>query len=62
MEGQELSFSEEADKRCALFLVFLDGIFYPHVTTKVSGIENYPSASMFCYIDDLAHLLPCLDL
>ena len=31
-------------------------------TTIVPGIENYPSASMSCYSDDLAQFLPCLDL
>ena len=32
----------------------------PH-TTKVLGIENYPSASMSSCFDDLAQLLLCLD-
>ena len=41
--------------------VFLDVIFYP-VYTEVWGIENYPSANMSCCFDDLAQLLPCLDL
>ena len=31
-------------------------------TTIVSGIGNYPSPSMSCCSDDLAQLLPCLDL
>ena len=31
-------------------------------TTIFSGIANYPSASISCCSDDLAQLLPCLDL
>ena len=31
-------------------------------TTVVSGIENYPSTCMSCCSDDLALLLPRLDL
>ena len=31
-------------------------------TTIASGVENYPSPSMSCCFDDLAQVLPCLDL
>ena len=31
-------------------------------TTIFSGVENYPSSRMSCCSDDLAQLLPCLDL
>ena len=35
----------------------MDVIFYPRVLrTIVSGIENYPSASMSCCSDNLAQL------
>ena len=39
---------------------FSDVIFYPRVLQ--SGIENYLSACMSCFSDDLALLLLCLDL
>ena len=38
--------------------VFSDVIFYPPPTAIVLGIENYSSACMSCYSDDLALLLP----
>ena len=60
MEGQEhLSFSEEVGKR--LQCIF-GRDFLSHRTTIVSGIQNYSRASMSCCSDDLALLLPCLDL
>ena len=67
MEAQELvyclSFPEEAEKSYSLlYNVFSDAIFYLHRTTIVSGVENYPSGCMSCCSDDLALLLPCLDL
>ena len=46
----------------ALFYnVFFGHDFLSPHTTIVLGVENYPSSSMSCCFDDLAHLLPCLD-
>ena len=58
-----ISFSEEAAKKIlhVLQCIFRCDFIFPR-TTKVSGIKKYPSASMSCCSDDLAQLLPCLDL
>ena len=57
-----LSFRRMRKKVC----VVLQRIFERDVLSLrniiFSGIENYPSASMFCCSDDLAQLLPSLDL
>jgi len=60
MEGQDLSifFSEEAAKKLRVVLQCIFGCYFPSLcSTDVLGIENYPSASMSCYCDDLAQLL-----
>ena len=63
MEGQELLSFLSGGGRKKLFAQCLFGrdFLSPH-TTIVLGIENYPSASMSCCSDDLALLLPRLDL
>ena len=38
--------------------LFSDVIFYPQRTAIVLDIENYPSACMSCWSDDLALSLP----
>ena len=62
MGGQQ-SFKECGQKIHVLFLkrIFRCDFLSPH-TTIFLGIENYPGASMSCCSDDLAQLLPCLDL
>ena len=49
-----------------IYAIFLQRIFGHDFlsprTTIFSGIENYPSASLSCCSDNLAQLLPCLDL
>ena len=58
-----LSFRRIRGKIYAIFLQRIYGReFLSPRTTIFSGIENYPSASMSCCSDDLARLLPCLDL
>ena len=65
MEGQELQFflfggsrkKLHIDLQCIVRCDYLS----PH-SAIVSGIENYPSASVSHCSDDLAQLLPCLDL
>ena len=56
-------FSEEGAKKLRVVLqcIFERDFLSPR-TTKVSGIEKYPSASMSCCSDDLAQWLPCVDL
>ena len=64
MEGQELlSFLSGARRRKKLFAqCIFSRDFLSSRTTIVLGIENYPSACMSCCSDDLALLLPRLDL
>ena len=65
MEGQELlSFlSGGGGKKLFVVLQCIFGRdFLSPRTTIVSGIQNYPSACMSCCSDDLALLLPRLDL
>ena len=61
MEGQELLsllFGGGEKKSYALFYnVFSDMIFYPHVHAVYYNTLGYQKLS-----DDLAQLLPCLDL
>ena len=58
-----LSFRRMRKKIYAIFLQRIFGRdFLSPRTTIFSGIENYPSASISCCSDDLAQLLPCLDL
>ena len=58
-----LSFSEEVAKKLRIVLQCIFGHdFLSPRTTLVSSIENYTSPSMSCCSDDLAQLLPCLDL
>ena len=58
-----LSFRRMRKESYALFLQRIFGRdFLSPRTTIFSGIENYPSARMSCCSDDLALLLPCLDL
>ena len=58
-----LSFSEEAAKKLRVVLQCIFGRYFLSLcTTIASGVENYPSPSMPCCFDDLAQLLPCLDL
>ena len=46
-----ISFSEEAAKKLCVVLQCISGRdFLSLRTTKASGIENYPSASMSCEI------------
>ena len=64
-EGNDygLSFRRMRKKVYAIFLQRIFGRdFLSPRTTIFSGIENYPSASISCCSDDLAQLLPCLDL
>ena len=63
MEGQELlSFlSGGGGKKLFTQCIFGRDFLSPR-TTIVLDIENYPSACMSCCSDDLALLLPCLDL
>ena len=58
-----LSFLEEVAKMLHIVLqcIFRHGFLSPH-TTIASGVKNYPSPSMSYCSDDLAQLLPCLDL
>ena len=65
MEGQELLtfLSGGGGKKLFVVLQCIFGSdFLFRRTTIVLGIENYPSACMSCCSDDLALLLPCLDL
>ena len=63
MEGQSISFSEEAAKKLRVVLqCIFEHDFLSLQPTIASGVENYPSPSMSCCSDDLAQLLPCLDL
>ena len=62
MEGQELlSFlfggGRKKKLRVVLICIFGHDFLSPR-TAIVSGIENYPSACMFCCSGDLALLLP----
>ena len=58
-----LSFSEETANKLRVVLQCIFGRnFLSPCATIVSGIENYSSLSMACCSDDLAQLLPCLDL
>ena len=54
-----LSFPEEPEESFS-HNVFSDMIFHSHILQL--GIVNYPSACMSCFSDDLALLLPHLDL
>ena len=58
----DISFSEEVVKSYVLFECIFGCAFLSPRTTKIYGIKNYPSTSMSCCSDDLAQLLPCLDL
>ena len=65
MEGNNysLSFRRMWEKNLRFFLKRIFGCdFLSPRTTIFSGIENYPSASISCCSDNLAQLLPCLDL
>ena len=59
-----LSFPEgaETESYSLLYNVFSEPDFLSPRTTIVSGIENYPSTCMSWCSDDLALLLPRLDL
>ena len=57
-----LSFSEETEKLRVVLQCILGRDFLSLRTTIISGIENYSSACMSCCSDDLALLLPRLDL
>ena len=57
-----LSFSEEVEKKLYVLQCIFGHEFLSLRTTIVLGIENYPNASMSCCSDDLAQVLPCLDL
>ena len=56
-----LSISEEAEKKLFAQCIFRRDFPFPR-TTIVLGIKNYPSACMSCCPDELALLLPRLDL
>ena len=61
MEGQELLsfFFGGGRKKLRVVLICIFGRdFLSPRSAMVSGIENYPSASMSCCSDDLALLLP----
>ena len=65
MKGQELwyfLFGGGAKKLHVVLQCIFERDFLSPRTTKVSGIEKYPSASMSCCSDDLAQWLPCVDL
>ena len=66
MGGEQLQSFLSKDVRKKIYTIFLQRIFGRDFlsprTTIFSGIENYPSASISCCSDDLAQLLPCLDL
>ena len=65
MEGQELKsflFGGGGKKLCVVLQCIFGRDFLSPRTTTVSGIEKYPSSSMSCCSDDLAQLLPYLDL
>ena len=66
MGGQQLyglSFRKRWEKKLRVVLQCILGRdFLSLCTTIFSGIKNYPSASISCCSDDLAQLLPCLDL
>ena len=65
MVGQELLSFLSGGGGEKLFVVLqsiLGHDFLSLCTTIVSGIENYRRACMLCCSDDLALLLPCLDL
>ena len=62
MEGQVFeSFFFGGGGKEVMHCIFGHDFLSPR-TTIFSGIENYPSPSMSCCSDDLAQLLPCLDL
>ena len=64
-EGNNYSLSFRRMRK-KIYMFFLQRIFgcdfLSPRTAIFSGIENYPSASISCCSDDLAQLLPCLDL
>ena len=65
MGGEQLySFlSKDAEKNVRdFFTTYFGRDFLSPLTTIFSAIENYPSASISCCSDDLAQLLPFLDL
>ena len=62
VKNYSLSFSEKAEKKLHVLQCIFGCDFLSPRTTIVSGIENDPSTSMSWCSDDLAKLLPCLDL
>ena len=58
---QSFLFGGSKKVTCCFTMYFGHDFLSPH-TTIASGVETYPSPSVSCCFDDLAQLLPCLDL